>query len=272
MKTKTLNKKGIIYKATNKINGKSYIGQTINKNFDIYIKRSHKKPSEYSKDINRVFHNAIRKYGWNNFEWEILEKCDSKNELNEMEFHYIKQYNTFFRMNGYNMTFGGEGGGNYTHLFGKENSNWKHGKYSIVKKRCKRCKKEFTSFNIYEYCSTKCFNKDTKTGKNNPMNRPEIKQKHRENIKKALNRPEIKQKQRENTKKALNKPDIKRKFQKLYLVVLPNKKEVIVKGLTNYCKENGLHSGSMFKVCNGSKLSYKNYWCMRIDDFECLYR
>ena len=218
--------------------------------------KSHKNPSQSLTKTNRVFHNAIKKYGWNNFDWQVIERCDSKKELDEMEFHYIIQYNSFFRKNGYNMTLGGEGG--YGHigikLFGKENPNWRHGKYSIVKKKCKRCGNDFIAIEIQEYCSTKCFNKDTKTGENNPMNIPEIKQK-----------------QRENTKKALARPEIKQKLQKLYLVVKPNKEEVIVKGLTNYCKKNNLHSGSMFKVCNGSKLSYKNYWCMRIDDFECLY-
>ena len=94
----------IIYKATNKINGKCYIGQTT-----INIEKrkyKHEWDSKNSQD-NNYFHNALNKYDKNNFEWEILEKCNSKNELDEMEYHYIKQYNSF--NNGYNITMGGEG-------------------------------------------------------------------------------------------------------------------------------------------------------------------
>ena len=95
----------IIYKITNNINNKSYIGQTTK---DL----EERKESHYYaiyKDKNFAIHKAILKYGWENFKWEILEKCDSKEELDEMEFHFIKQYDTFISKNGYNMTWGGEG-------------------------------------------------------------------------------------------------------------------------------------------------------------------
>jgi group I intron endonuclease len=92
----------IIYKATNSLNGKSYIGQTI---YDIeFRKNSHL--SEAQRD-NLPFHNALLKYK-QYFKWTILEKCKSKSELDEMEFHYIKQYNTLMP-DGYNLTLGGEG-------------------------------------------------------------------------------------------------------------------------------------------------------------------
>jgi len=93
----------IIYKATNKISQISYIGQTIKKLK--YRKQDHK--SAAKRNPKYYFHRAIRKYGWKNFEWKILEECDSKEELDEMEFHYIKQYDTYH--NGYNLTLGGEG-------------------------------------------------------------------------------------------------------------------------------------------------------------------
>jgi hypothetical protein len=97
----------IIYRAKNKINCKNYIGQTI---YSIdQRKKAHKRL--YKNDKGFCFHNAIKKYGWNNFEWFILEKCNSKKELDEMEYHYIKQYNTYYgNNNGYNMTYGGNGG------------------------------------------------------------------------------------------------------------------------------------------------------------------
>lgn len=95
--------KGIIYKATNIKNGRSYIGQTIQELGT--RKKAHFSEARRSKFY---FHKALLKYGKKNFKWTVLEKCNSKEELDEMEFHYIKQFNTF-RPNGYNLTFGGDG-------------------------------------------------------------------------------------------------------------------------------------------------------------------
>jgi group I intron endonuclease len=94
----------VIYKATNKINNKCYIGQTVKS------LRTRKLSHINLCKNNRInnFYNAVNKYGWNNFKWEVLCECNSKEELDEMEFHYIKQYDTY--KNGYNMTLGGDKG------------------------------------------------------------------------------------------------------------------------------------------------------------------
>ena len=108
-------KKMIIYKATNKINGIFYVGQTIR---DIDKRKvSHKYNA--NKGCHFLFHKAIRKYGWNNFKWEVLCECSSKEELDEMEFHYIKQFNSLMP-NGYNMTL--ETSGNLGFDFSGENN------------------------------------------------------------------------------------------------------------------------------------------------------
>lgn len=91
--------KGFIYKITNKVNNKSYIGQTR------YTVEFRWRQHQHKKD-NTYFHNAIRKYGVENFIVEILEECDYK-DLDSKEIYYIAKYDTF--NNGYNMTFGGEG-------------------------------------------------------------------------------------------------------------------------------------------------------------------
>ena len=94
-----------IYKWTNKINNKNYIGQSINIE---QRKRSHIASSYYPKSntYNTVFHQAIRKYGVDNFTFEILCICQ-KEELNDLEKFYIEKYNSVVP-NGYNMTSGGE--------------------------------------------------------------------------------------------------------------------------------------------------------------------
>lgn len=91
--------KGIIYKITNKVNGKSYIGQT---RYTIEFRWNQHK----HKRDNTYFHNAIRKYGIENFNIEILEECNIE-DLNSREIFYIAKYDTF--SNGYNLTIGGSG-------------------------------------------------------------------------------------------------------------------------------------------------------------------
>lgn len=91
--------KGIIYKITNKVNGKSYIGQTRYTLEFRWRQHLHKRDNTY-------FHNAIKKYGPDNFQLEILEECPFSS-LNEREMFYIAKYNTF--KDGYNLTIGGDG-------------------------------------------------------------------------------------------------------------------------------------------------------------------
>lgn len=95
-----------IYKITNKINGKSYIGQAI----DIQTRWNKEKSRAFSpasNEYNRTLSKAFRKYGLDNFTFEILEECDI-NLLDEREIHYIALYDTYF--NGYNDTTGGNDG------------------------------------------------------------------------------------------------------------------------------------------------------------------
>lgn len=102
--------KGIIYKATNKINGKSYIGQA----FNFIQRRVLHKHLSLKKNSSFYFHRAIRKYGWDNFEWKILERCD-RDDLNLSEQWYIRKFDTFNNNFGYNMTTGGEGQKDFKH-------------------------------------------------------------------------------------------------------------------------------------------------------------
>lgn len=92
-----------IYKATNSINGKSYIG------FDsAWPKRKNRHLENANYNREGKFYDAIRKYGWDKFQWEILYQSEDKEHtLNVMETQFIREYNTFNQ--GYNMTEGGEG-------------------------------------------------------------------------------------------------------------------------------------------------------------------
>lgn len=101
---------GKIYKITNLINGKMYIGLTTE---PISVRWSGHK--SYCKTDNNIYlYNSMNKYGIENFKIEaIITGIKSMSELYEMEKLYIKKYNTF--KNGYNLTLGGEGTVGYRH-------------------------------------------------------------------------------------------------------------------------------------------------------------
>lgn len=88
-----------IYKITNLINGKMYIGKSNNIE---RRKREHK-----NMEGKSVIHDAIRKYGNENFSFEVVEECPLE-KLNEREIYWIKYFNTFLG-EGYNCTPGGDG-------------------------------------------------------------------------------------------------------------------------------------------------------------------
>lgn len=87
-----------IYKITNNINGKLYIGKhSTDKLNDGYI----------GSGIR--LHQAYNKYGIENFTKEYLAFCDTEDKLNWLERFYIKKYNTYNNEAGYNLTEGGNG-------------------------------------------------------------------------------------------------------------------------------------------------------------------
>lgn len=93
-----------IYKLTNKLNGKCYIGQSINikKRLNVYKNCN-------CKSQNKIY-NAIKKYGFKNFDVEILFEDEFKNisydKLNELEIYFIDKYQSV--KNGYNLMDGGK--------------------------------------------------------------------------------------------------------------------------------------------------------------------
>ena len=87
----------IVYKITNLLDGKIYVGQTIRT-----LERRFKEHTEADSLIGK----AIRKFGIENFSSEILETCQTKNQLNEREIFWIEKLNCK-TPNGYNVKDGG---------------------------------------------------------------------------------------------------------------------------------------------------------------------
>ena len=103
-----------IYKITNKINNKCYIGQSNN---PMQRWKRHKYHATSSDDIGKsAIHDALRKYGIDNFEFSILGWFE---DYNEKEKYYIQYYNSL-APNGYNIVEGGE---DPPHKYGEEHPN-----------------------------------------------------------------------------------------------------------------------------------------------------
>lgn len=98
-----------IYKIENKINGKVYIGKSIDIDKRWY---SHRSELNGRRHYNNYLQNSWNKYGENNFFFEILELCQEE-ELNDREKFWIETYYSNNPISGYNLTSGGDGGWNH---------------------------------------------------------------------------------------------------------------------------------------------------------------
>lgn len=96
----------LIYKVTNEINGKIYIGQTCRTLSERM--EEHKRHNKTAVDL------AIQKYGIENFRVEQIDSASSIEELNEKEIYWIEYYNCLIP-NGYNMCNGGSNTNGYHH-------------------------------------------------------------------------------------------------------------------------------------------------------------
>jgi len=94
-----------VYKCTNLINNQIYIG--ITNSFDRRI-LEHFRNAKNNEDKNKSkLYNAIRKYGSQNFKFEIIDECSDIEELKNKEIYYIELFDS--KNKGMNSTFGGDG-------------------------------------------------------------------------------------------------------------------------------------------------------------------
>ena len=206
---------GCVYSATNLINKKVYIGHT-----GRTLKIRQREHENYTpKDI---FHYALRKYGKENFQWEILYEIEDETLRKNIERWLIIELNTQVP-NGYNLTEGGEGGKLHKDTkikigrFHKEYQN----RPEVIARNRKQTKKQWEDLEWKEKTS-KAIRK--------ALNRPEIKAKmkefqNRSEVKAAIskfhkeykNRPEVKAATSKFQKECQNRPEQKEsrsKFQK----------------------------------------------------------
>lgn len=100
-----------IYLIRNNVNNKVYIGQSVDIKRRIGEHLRSAQPEKYSKkserDTNTPIHKAMQKYGIENFEVQILEKC-SRETLNDKEIYWIQIFDSTNYNKGYNITSGGQ--------------------------------------------------------------------------------------------------------------------------------------------------------------------
>lgn len=121
--------KYFVYMHTNKINGKKYIGITCQK-----VENRWAKGEGYK---NQLFYRAIKKYGWDNFEHEIIESNLTSEQAKEKERELISLYDSTNPEKGYNVGLGGEGmfGGLFSEASKSKMSNSHKGKKMTDKTR-----------------------------------------------------------------------------------------------------------------------------------------
>lgn len=102
----------LIYKITNSITKEAYIGKTI-RTLEIRLEE-HKRDCAKYNGTTIPLYNAIKKYGWDVFNIEIIENDIPNDIIDKKEKYYISLYDTYNK--GYNATEGGDGGRTNTKL------------------------------------------------------------------------------------------------------------------------------------------------------------
>ena len=116
---------GYIYKTTNLVNNKCYIGKHQSFEYDLKYFGS-----------GKILGRAINKYGIDNFTNEIIDTADTDEELNEKEKYYIAQYKNLYGKDCYNLANGGDGGDVFKYQTPEEKQAFVDKMTIINKERC----------------------------------------------------------------------------------------------------------------------------------------
>jgi len=294
---------GIVYKATNKINGKSYIGQTTQ--FLCRRIADHVSKSLNDKDAY-YFHKAIKKHGKDSFVWTIIGESVSREDLNNLEIEMIKKYDTF--NNGYNLTLGGEGASGYKlteevkdkiskTLSGKnhpwygkhhsEETKIKISKANKGRKFSKEHRKNLSDANSGEkhHNYGKHLSRETRSrmskaqqGIKNAMygkHHSEFTKNKMSKMRRGSNHPLYGLKHSEETRNKMSKSRLGRYLgsenpnAKKYLVITPEGEEIVVHGLTEFCRnyeKEKLSYKNLYACVHGRQTYHKGYRCRYLED------
>ena len=242
----------IIYKTTNLITGKIYIG-----------KDKHNNPKYLGS--GKYLNSSIDKYGRDNFKKVILEYCNSESHLCEREKFWIAYYNSTCRTIGYNLTPGGEGGDTFSlrtineqqrtrRLISKASSYWNN---------INRIKHSENTKRLWQ---SEEYSRKVKDGLNRANQNPDVITKRRQVMKKVCNTPEVRAIRSKNSKGINNSTwkgyaylyDIDMKFIKRYDCI------GYLKNDYQLCSENNIEirngqTDIIIKSSKKRKLPYEGY-------------
>jgi group I intron endonuclease len=288
-----MKKTGLIYLATNKVNGKKYVGQTIFK-----LEKRIKQHLLMSKRKKIGFDRAIAKYGIKNFKWKVVENNCPVKKLNEKEIFYIAKFKTYiikYPDKGYNLTIGGNnnfGSKGKFHFInrmskkekekwfkkyrcGKNNPNYGNGKNlcgknhfskRMTKKERKKWIDGFSGNNNYQKKMTKkqlrekCYiNKMTKKEKKEWTNK----------YLKGKNNPfaKVAYLYRGKNSPLYGKTGLLSKHYKKYIITFPDGREFLAICLSEFCKKFNNLNKIKLRCCNlswcagGNKEYHKGFKC-----------
>jgi predicted GIY-YIG superfamily endonuclease len=249
-----------IYKITNKINNKAYIGITTKTTKTRFAEHIYSSENGGNYRINY----AIRKYGKENFDIETIVTADNKEQALLIETENIIKYDSFD--NGYNMNEGGSGLLYHTDDTKKkmsDNNHWKGKKRSGIdnpmfgREHSEESKKVMSEKKIGVFAGEK----HPLFGKHHSE---ETKEKMRQ---KAVGRPSHRKgkKHSEESKRRMSEAKKgKVSYTKNWLVTFPDNHQEEIDNMADFCRKYTLNRGNMSSVASGKLNHYKKYKIIRI--------
>ena len=225
--------------------GKKYIGQTDNEKRRKYEHLSHY--NKKSRDCK--FYRAVKKYGWENFIYGIIESVNI-GDLNYKEIYFIEYYDTY--RNGYNSSFGGETTRGYKHtdktkqLLREMKLGSKHS--NETKKKMSEDRKGRIPWNVGIPVTEEVKQKISKklSGENHPL----YGKKHTDEAKLKMKLSFTEE--RKERLRQFNK-NRKRDYCNFKITFISGKEIFVENGIAKWCKENGYNLGELYKLKRGEK-------------------
>ncbi len=210
---------GVIYCIRNPISGKEYIGQTIQ---ELSKRIDHHKWRSTLEATNSAITAAIHKYGWGNFEVEVICECNTQEELDSMELSHIEKRSTI-SPRGYNLRAGGNGRGGCSDETRERISQAKKGvKLSVPHRRSL-----------------------SEAHKGNRWS-----EEHRRKASRFMKGKKLSPEAYANALKSNSKD---------YVLIDPDGKEIHITNMAAFCRDNGLLNTAMCKLVRGRLDCYRGY-------------
>ncbi len=266
-----------IYRITNNITKKEYIGYT--ENFEQRMNDHAKKKRD------TYISNSIQKYGWHNFTVDILyQSLDMDHCKNVMEAYFINEHDSINL--GYNLKPGGEGFDSETNSkFGKlrwqdpeyrnkmtdaRKNNWQDPEYRELQQKINTERWESEEYRQKVKDGIAQFWTDEeRLNQSNKLKEilsdPKERERLADRARKNWDIPGYRENQQKKQSDSWNDPNSKLyALKKDYIVTSPTGEVFNVKGLKSFCRDNKLNSKIMYKISNGLIDEYKGWRVVKI--------